>query len=119
MNKKAFTLIELLAVITILGIVSLITVPVVIGVISKSKENLYNSQVSYIEKASKKWSVDNINSLPENGSICVKLSTLKDLGYLKDNPKNLKTDSIMTGGVKITYLENYQQYEFKYKESGC
>ena len=39
MNKKAFTLIELLAVIVILAIISLIAVPVLIHIINDSKKS--------------------------------------------------------------------------------
>lgn len=42
MDKKAFTLIELLAVIVILGILALIVTPILINVVKDSNENHIN-----------------------------------------------------------------------------
>ena len=40
MNKKGFTLVELLAVLTIMGVVTLITVPIVTYSINNSKTSI-------------------------------------------------------------------------------
>ena len=42
-NKKGFTLVELLAVIVILAVILAVAVPVVLGVINKSREDALNS----------------------------------------------------------------------------
>ena len=48
--KKGFTLVELLAVIIIIGIIALITVPIVLSVIGSSKQKaLQNSAYGLIE----------------------------------------------------------------------
>ena len=52
MNKKAFTLIELLAVIVILAIIALIAVPIVLNIINDSKESsLLRSAEFYLDAA--------------------------------------------------------------------
>ena len=61
MKKEGFTLVELLAVIVIIGIIYLIVFPSVTSFIDKSKEKSYNIQVDLIEKASKK-SLQNVDS---------------------------------------------------------
>ena len=43
--KKGFTLVELLAVITLLGLLSLIVVPVVDKIIKDNKEKLYQTML--------------------------------------------------------------------------
>ena len=44
-NKKAFTLIELLAVILILGIIALIAIPTVNNIINESKKGAFKASV--------------------------------------------------------------------------
>src|SRR5574344_301328 len=52
MNKKGFTLVELLAVIVILGVIALIVTPIVTGVIKKSKDSAaIDSSYQYEEAA--------------------------------------------------------------------
>ena len=55
MANKGFTLIEILAVVTIIGVVSLITMPVVQKNITKSRQQAYNNQIDNIVKAAKDW----------------------------------------------------------------
>ena len=61
-KNKGFTLIELIAVITILAVVALITVPAVNKAITKSKERAYETQKSEIIAAAKKWNLENVGS---------------------------------------------------------
>ena len=56
--KKGFTLIELIMVITLLGILATIAVPVISGVINDSKEKAYEKQVSVIISAAKEYVTD-------------------------------------------------------------
>lgn len=122
MKKEGFTLVELLAVIVIIGIIYLIVFPSVTSFIDKSKEKSYNIQVDLIEKASKKWVVDNTDELLKKdpyhlNNINLTLTTLKKDGYLQDmfieNPKNKK---IMTGCVVVSYQSNKNQYEYTYED---
>lgn len=122
MKKEGFTLVELLAVVVIIGITYLIIFPSVTSFIDKSKEKSYNIQVDLIEKASKKWVVDNTDELLKKdpyhlNNINLTLTTLKKEGYLQDmfieNPKNKK---IMTGCVVVSYQSNKNQYEYTYED---
>ena len=47
-NKKGFTLVELLAVIVILGVLLMIAVPAVQNVIKKAKNNATQKQANYL-----------------------------------------------------------------------
>lgn len=122
MKKEGFTLVELLAVVVIIGITYLIIFPSVTSFIDKSKEKSYNIQVDLIEKASKKWVVDNTDELLKKdpyhlNNINLTLTTLKKDGYLQDEfIENPKTKKIMTGCVVVSYQSNKNQYEYTYED---
>ena len=120
MNKKAFTLIELMAVIVVLGIVALIAVPVISGTLKDSKEKIYEEQVRRIEDAAKKWGVDNIYDDNEN-EYYVSLSELISEGYLEgaNQIKNPIDNTTMDGCVIISYEQDYNQYTYEYEEENC
>lgn len=84
---KGFTLIEILGVLIILGLISLITVPVVTNILKENKERLYDIQIKNIENASRNFVAENILSLDlgEGEKIGIKLGKLKQLGYLEEN----------------------------------
>lgn len=62
--KKGFTLVELIAVLVILGLVSLITIPIVNNNLKKYRNDLYMDAIQNIEQAAKNWGADNIGKLP-------------------------------------------------------
>lgn len=112
MNKKGFTLVELLAVIVLLSIIAVITTPVVINVIGESKEKTYNEQINIIQKAAERWGTQNVNILSTAPCVCVK--TLASKGYLSKIPKNPKDSTAMNGKVNIGYDEDHKQYVYEY-----
>lgn len=57
-NKKGFTLVELLAVIVILGVLTAIAVPSVLGISKKIKTDMYESKIKTIEVAAELWADD-------------------------------------------------------------
>lgn len=121
-NKKGFTLIELMAVITILVILSLIIVPIIDKNIKKSKENMYNIQIDNIRIAAKNYYSDNISLIPSSGNYAfVKLSYLIEKGYFEKNVKNPKTGKVFTDDIYIQLLNDYGFYEYKVcpLEDGC
>lgn len=81
-NKKGFTLVELLAVIVLLGVLVAIAVPSVLGISKKIKENMYDAKIKTIEVAAEAWVDDNKSDCKAN----VNNLTVTDLvnqGYLK------------------------------------
>ena len=112
MNNKAFTLVELLAVIIILGLLVTITVPNIMNAIDISREKSYNSQVEEIEKAAERWAVDNLQTV--NSKEYITVTELKEEGYLnKKEVKNPKTKEEMNGCVFIIKENNNYKYEYK------
>ena len=71
MKNKGFTLIELVAIIALLGSIFLITYTEVNQSLEKSENQLSEVQKSNIKAASQNWAVDNLNKLPkESGKSC-------------------------------------------------
>lgn len=115
MKRNGFTLIEILAVIIILGVVGLIVMPVVTSSLKESKDDLYQVQISNIREAAKTWAADNIYTLPteKDKSVIVTLGTLQNEGYIDEGIKNPKTDDefnvdetcvkVLYNGKKYTY----------------
>lgn len=115
MKTKAFTLIELLAVIIILGILATIVVPNIVGIINNSKKDTLNEQKRTVVDAAKRWGTDNTKKLPQS-SCSLTITKLKTEGYL-DSEKKVTDPTInkeMTGCVKIEYDSNNNQYKYTY-----
>lgn len=62
-NKKAFTLIELLAVITVLGLIMLIAIPSVVNVLEKNKKETMINEARKIMRVVEKEDKDNKYSI--------------------------------------------------------
>lgn len=140
MNKKGFTIVELLTAIVILGIIISIVYPAVISTIKASEEQAYQSQIRTIEKALKLYYLehyDDLKELNENGTMdnCEEESTnaLKEgidpvtidkliaEGYISDNELqdgkiiDPRTKKNITGSVTVNWLCSKKQYEYKFK----
>ena len=59
MNKKGFTLVELLAIIVILGVIVVIALPQIGGSSNSNKEREYEKIIKIIESAAKVYYSDN------------------------------------------------------------
>ncbi len=100
MNKKGFTLIEILAAVTVLALLALITIPAVTKPIRDSKDDLYKTQLRSFKDSAKGWGADNMFSLlPSSGEcIIVTLDTLVNDGLVEPNIKNPKTGENFASG---------------------
>ena len=92
MERNGFTLIELMAVITILVILSLIIVPIVDKNVKRSKEEMYSIQIENIRMSGMGYFSDNIGKRPRDNMYCsIPVSLLVSEGYMSGdvvNPKN-------------------------------
>lgn len=83
MNKNnGFTLVELLAVIALLGILATLAVTSAINISKNLKQDMYCQQIEFIMTAAKTYGNDIFDSLNSTG-IQVKISDLVKKGYLK------------------------------------
>ena len=102
-NKNGFTLVELLAVIAILGILMVFAVPELLSQLKKSKEDALNRVKDIVISAAKNY----VSDYELNAPISVSITDLCDEDYLECPVKNPVTDTNMTGYVIANKLDNY------------
>lgn len=126
--KKGFTLIELIMVITLLGIIAIITVPAIGNSINSSKEEAFKEQKKLIVNAAKQYMAMNYGNIQNGTSSCVDVSVLQSEGFLSKeqikNPKYVsgssdseKSFEFFDGGsvvVTATPIGNPENKNFKY-----
>lgn len=116
--KKGFTLVELLATITILGIIALLLVPTVTGVISNFRNDSSENQKKSIVAAAKLWGSDHRLELPttEGETMCVSVAELKN-GYLEDDIVDPDTKEAISDHVGVEIKRVGKFYEYTYTDS--
>lgn len=119
MNKKGFTLVELLGVMVIFVILALVSLPILINKVKKSENTLDAATKTIIYTATKLYVTDNFNY--SVGDIyCVSLQTLKEKGYLFDiENKLLKESYDMSKTVKFEIINNANNNYNIVAESEC
>lgn len=110
MNKKGFTLVELLATITIIGIIFVIIFPSVNGLIKDNEKTTAEQIGNMIMSATKKYVND--ERLEGTGCFSVTSKTLIDLGYIETvDAGNLKCD-VNNSFVRINFSDNKKEYSY-------
>lgn len=113
--KKGFTLAELLAVIVILGLIAVITIPVVTKTLSSYKIRLCNEQIGNIEEAARVWGSDNLLTLPdsETDPLTIHLEDLQNGGYIAKDIKDPVDSSKTIGNIPITITKVGKKYKYE------
>ena len=115
--KKGFTLVELLAVIVILGIIAVIVVPSVRRQIELTRDESYRETVLYIEEAARRYGTTHQLGYSETEEI-ITLDTLIQDGQLEQKRLiNPKTDDPMSGCVYYRWNDTNNIYEYRYDEN--
>lgn len=127
MNRKGFTLIEIILAVVILAILMLILVPNVFVILDKNNKKSCNSLKSNIESAAKMYVINNKYDLGFSCGISkdITLQTLVDSGDLKlDSTGNITNpidDSIvpLTTTVTVTYDCNSKDFVYVVNDIDC
>ena len=120
MNKKGFTLIEIIAIIILLSVIALITYPIINNLITDSKDELYDKQISELVRLSNTWVTKNITKLKMTDGYTYNLSfdELYEQGFVSDEQvKNPKTGQNLSGCMKVIYNSSNNGYDVSYDES--
>lgn len=120
MKNKGFTLVELIGVITLLGVIILICVPIVNTSIRNTKDKAYNGQVSIIVEGAKKWVV--LKGPKNETSFNITIQELIDEALIEDDtvidPRN--DSNMITNGacVFVNYDNSSKSYIYSFS-SNC
>lgn len=117
-NKKAFTLVELLSILVVLGLIVLVTFPNIITSIQKTTGKEYKRFLKDVELVAERYVEGNMDklNLEEPGDVeFIELGEMVDAGYLNKkliNPKTEKAIDLRTT-VLVAVLNDYtKSYEY-------
>ena len=108
MNKKGFTLVELIGVIVILAVLSILAVTTYTNVVNRTNQAQVKEKILNIEKAAMEYGQSNKSSLTSNCSITVKH---------KDNTSTTNNYSNCNTGTTVNYLIQNNWLESEEKDS--
>lgn len=119
MKNKGFTLVEILAVITIIGLLSLIVIPSIDAIIKSSKEDTYDVQINLILAGLENWAADNVFELPsvEDTTKTITLGQLKTSGFIDVDVRNPKTDECFSNDIVLKITKKNNKYKYEVDES--
>lgn len=128
MKKKAFTLIELLAVIVILAIIALVTIPIILNVVNNSKQSAFkNTAYGLIDSAKLQYAENLLNSNIDN--LVYTFPEAEGLRYSGEIPKGGTLRFHRNGDVSIAIyndqwcaikgVKDEKVVVFKYEEGKC
>lgn len=110
MRRRGFTLAELLATIVILGIITAITVPIVINQVDNYKKKMCVTQYDNILNAARAYASDHIQELSNSNTIT--LETLTKGGYIDgDNLKDVISEEKISPDLKIQIIKVGKKYK--------
>lgn len=114
MNKKGFTLVELLAVIILLVVIFILIVPGVNNIINNGREVTYDFQINKILNASYDWSLKNASKLPDKDkTIFITLAHLKKAGLIDSSLINPNTKNEFENDLVISISNVGSNYDYK------
>lgn len=113
--KRGFTLIELLVVITVIGLLSLIVVPIVDTIIQENNQKLYDIQIKNIEDGAKNWASANPFALPEEGTMEMTICDLEKAGFIELDMQNPKTGEKFYKDSYVEITKTSYGYTYEYR----
>jgi prepilin-type N-terminal cleavage/methylation domain-containing protein len=124
MKRKGFTLVELLAVIVILGVLSTVVIPSVFKLIRDAKENSYNIMIESFEENARLYATRHRDEVEEDldtySYFSITLNDLKADNLLKTPVTDPRTDTMINLDKKIYIIrETDLTLDVCYEDRGC
>lgn len=117
-KRNGFTLVELIAVIAILGILVSMAVPNIMGVFSEKKDTLYDTTISELERIAGIYMTENpdmYTTIENNGYVNITTEMLCDEKLIDCPITDPRDSSEITGYVRVT--EENEDYIYKFVRS--
>ena len=113
-NKKGFTLVELLGTIVIIGILSGLAISGVTRMINNAKKETSESQKKTIKMAAESYFQSNVKKLPKviGSSSTVSAKELNDAKYITTELKNEDGESCMENSYVKIYKKSASEYVY-------
>lgn len=116
MNKKGFSLLEMLAVIVAITIITLLVVPNILNMVNNKRSDISDTAKQMVYDATELYVKENSSSYPTtaNAVYCIKLETLVNNGKLTAPVKDLKKDKEIPLNYYVkTTINGHSQYEYE------
>lgn len=123
MKKNAFTLVEMLAVILIMALLTLVVLPPILNQVNSQKENVSEISLKMIYDATDLYISEDTTKYPKvsGDTYCISLETLVNNGFLKKPLTDMKTGKEIPLNKKVKVLiNNYGEGTYTLVEqNGC
>jgi len=118
-RRKGFTLVELMGVLVIIGLLSLILIPITSSLLKEQTEKQYEQQIVNIELASKNFGSDNLAILPNKDGeyMYITIGQLKAMGYMDEEIINPISNKVISDCAQIKITKNGLNYTYEYDRS--
>ncbi len=113
-KRKAFTLIELMGVLVIIGLLTSILIPVVSNTIKNNKQKLHDKQIELIKVAAQNLATDNTYILPEEDGeeIYITLGQLRATGYAEGTIIDPLTNKNFPDNLIVMIIKKGNDYDY-------
>ena len=113
--KKGFTLVEILAVITIIGVLALLTVPAIDSIIRENKKETLEVQKNQIIDSLKEYAAS--NALWLDDTTIITLGDLKKSGFIDKDVRNPETNECFKNSTKLKIRRQDNSFIYEIDEN--